>query len=269
METISILGCGWLGTPLAYRLLQEGYVVKGSTTHTEKLPSMREIGIKPYLIRLVPQLNSPHAGEFFKTDALLINIPPLVQKWGSQHHPKQIASILAAIRKQEQLRVIYISSTSVYPATGENLTEAATDPEAPGANKVLLEAESLLKTAIGNRLTILRCGGLMGYDRISGKWSQGAEVASTPVNYLHRNDAVEIILQILKQEKWGQTYNAVAPEHPSRADIYQKNARLFGWAPANIVATDQHKTISSAKLQQELGYKFIYPDPLAFPYTTP
>lgn len=267
METISILGCGWLGTPLAYRLLQEGYNVKGSTTHVEKLPSLQDIGIKPYLIRLDPQLSGQQAAAFLEADVLIINIPPLVQKWGPQHHPQQIASLLETIGKQERLRVLYISSTSVYPNKGEDLTETAADAEAPGANRVLLEAELLLSTALAGRLSILRCGGLMGYNRISGKWSQGAEVAHTPVNYLHRDDAVEIILQIIKQEKWGQTYNAVAPEHPSRADIYQKNADLFGWAPAKIVATDQHKTISPAKLQQELAYKFIHPDPLAFPYT--
>lgn len=267
METISILGCGWLGTPLAYRLLQEGFKVKGSTTHTEKLPSLREMGIQPFLIRLDPQLSGQQAAAFLEADVLIINIPPQVQKWGPQHHPQQIASLLEAIGRQERLRVLYISSTSVYPAEGENLTEAAALPEAPGANKVLLEAELLLSKALGGQLTILRCGGLMGYDRISGKWSQGAEVANTPVNYLHRDDAVEIILQIIKQEKWGQTYNAVAPEHPSRASLYQKNAAMFGWTPARIVATDRHKTISPAKLLQELGYQFIHPDPLAFPYT--
>jgi 3-hydroxyisobutyrate dehydrogenase-like beta-hydroxyacid dehydrogenase len=30
-ESISILGCGWLGLPLAGELVREGYAVKGST----------------------------------------------------------------------------------------------------------------------------------------------------------------------------------------------------------------------------------------------
>ncbi len=33
----SILGCGWLGKPLAVSLLDEGFNVKGSTTSEEKL----------------------------------------------------------------------------------------------------------------------------------------------------------------------------------------------------------------------------------------
>lgn len=35
MPTVSILGCGWLGLPLAEQLLAEGYSVKGSTTRAE------------------------------------------------------------------------------------------------------------------------------------------------------------------------------------------------------------------------------------------
>ena len=35
MKNVSVLGCGWLGMPLAISLLDEGYSVKGSTT-TEK-----------------------------------------------------------------------------------------------------------------------------------------------------------------------------------------------------------------------------------------
>lgn len=36
-QTISIMGCGWLWLPLAERLVQQGYTVKGSTTTPGKL----------------------------------------------------------------------------------------------------------------------------------------------------------------------------------------------------------------------------------------
>ena len=267
MKTISILGCGWLGIPLALRLLQEGYVVKGSTTRTDKLPSLRDVGILPYLLSLDPELNGQKKDDFFKADVLIIDIPPQVRQHGEQHHPQQIREIIKTIESQAQLRVLYTSSTSVYPNEGSDLKEEDVNPEAEGANKTLLEAESVLRDALGERLTILRCGGLMGYDRISGKWSKGGDVPDTPVNYLHRDDAVEIMLAIIRQEKWGQVYNAVSPGHPSRSEIYQKNAATFGWPPATTVATGPRKTISSQKLQEELGYRFIFPDPLEFTYS--
>jgi nucleoside-diphosphate-sugar epimerase len=267
MKTISIIGCGWLGTPLAFRLLQEGYAVKGSTTRADKLPSLKDIGIAPYLISLNPDLQGQKTEEFLEADVLVISIPPRVQKHGEDYHPRQIEAILKAIEKHLQLRVLYTSSTSVYPTEGLDLPEEAAHTAAEGANQTLLKAEALLQEALGNRLTILRCGGLMGYDRISGKWSKGAAVADTPVNYLHRDDAVAIILQLIEQEKWGRVYNAVSPEHPSRAAIYQKNAAAFGWPPAATVETSRHKTISPRKLQEELGYSFIYPNPLDFSYS--
>ena len=267
MKTISILGCGWLGAPLAYRLLQEGYSVKGSTTRTEKLPSLRDIGVEPYLLSLDPEINGQQQEGFFNTDVLIIDIPPQVRQHGKDHHPQQIREITKAIESRKHIRVLYTSSTSVYPSEGSNFKEEDANPDAEGANTTLLEAESILREALGARLTILRCGGLMGYDRVSGKWSKGSDVPDTPVNYLHRDDALEIIIAIIRQQKWGQVYNAVSPRHPTRAAIYQKNAETFGWPPATMVAAEQHKTISSQKLQEELGYRFIFPDPLDFTYS--
>ncbi|EMR01279.1 Rossmann-fold NAD(P)-binding domain-containing protein [Cesiribacter andamanensis] len=267
MTTISILGCGWLGTPLARRLLSEGYAVKGSTTTAQKLPSLRDVGIQPYLLRLDPQPEGQKTEDFFQTDILLIDIPPQTGRRGNDFHPRQIQALLEILTPHTLLKVLYISSTSVYPDEGEALTEDALDPSAPGANQALIRAEALLQEALGERLTILRCGGLMGYDRIPGKWSKGGEVADTPINYLHRDDAIGIIVELLAQDKWGQVYNACSPLHPSRAAIYQKTAAQQGWPPPKVTATDKHKTISPQKLQQELGYRFTYPDPLDFSYT--
>lgn len=266
MKTISILGCGWLGAPLARRLLSEGYPVKGSTTTDQKIPSLRDVGIQPYLLSLSPELSGQHSREFFKTDTLLIDIPPQAGKRGNDFHPQQIRSIIEATQQQAGLKILYISSTSVYPDEGDALTEEDIDPTASGANQALLQAEALLQETFGERLTILRCGGLMGYDRIPGKWSKGGEVADTPINYLHRDDAIEIIVQLLAQHKWGSIYNACSPEHPSRAAIYQKTAEQQGWPQPSVIPADKHKTISPQKLQQELGYQFLYPSPLDFPY---
>jgi 3-hydroxyisobutyrate dehydrogenase-like beta-hydroxyacid dehydrogenase len=52
MKQISILGCGWLGFPLAISLVQKGYVVKGSTTSLEKQDLFLKNGILPYAIQL-------------------------------------------------------------------------------------------------------------------------------------------------------------------------------------------------------------------------
>ena len=42
MKRVSVLGCGWLGKPLAISLLDEGYSVKGSTTSEDKLELLED-----------------------------------------------------------------------------------------------------------------------------------------------------------------------------------------------------------------------------------
>ena len=47
MRNVSILGCGWLGKPLAISLLDDGYSLKGSTTKEEKLALLEDNNIHP------------------------------------------------------------------------------------------------------------------------------------------------------------------------------------------------------------------------------
>lgn len=74
MNTISILGCGWLG------LLLDGYHVKGSTTTKSKLKLLEENGIEAYSIVLEPNIKAKKIENFLGTDVLVINIPLLSSK---------------------------------------------------------------------------------------------------------------------------------------------------------------------------------------------
>ena len=74
MKSISILGCGWLGKPLGAELIKSGYEVSGSTTQESKLHELEVLGIKPFLIKLDPQLSSGGTTEhlaFFQADTLI------------------------------------------------------------------------------------------------------------------------------------------------------------------------------------------------------
>ena len=46
MKQISILGCGWLGFPLAQALLKAGFSTKGSTTSIDKKEMLEKAGFK-------------------------------------------------------------------------------------------------------------------------------------------------------------------------------------------------------------------------------
>lgn len=279
METISILGCGWLGSPLARTLLAEGYTVKGSTTRSEKLSVMRDVGILPYRLSLNPALQPAEVDDFFDTDLLLIDIPPQTRSKSADFHPQQIKAVAEKIKAQGIGHCIYISSTSVYP----NLEREVSEEDAPALEEIkspeasqtaLLNAERILKAIPDLELTIIRCGGLMGYDRIPGSYFAGKENLSTgsiPVNYIHRDDIIGIILEVIRQGYWKQTLNAVAPQHPTRREVYEQNASEFGFKAPTFTQTaaSNFKIVSPAKLLKDLQYQFRYPDPLAFRYSRP
>ena len=52
MKQISILGCGWLGLPLAKSLLEKGFSINGSTTSFEKISILDKAGITPFIVSL-------------------------------------------------------------------------------------------------------------------------------------------------------------------------------------------------------------------------
>ena len=70
---VSILGCGWLGFPLAKQLVALGCQVSGSTTSAEKISILAEADIKPFLLSL-PANKATVFPDFFDLTAQLIQI---------------------------------------------------------------------------------------------------------------------------------------------------------------------------------------------------
>lgn len=269
-KTVSIIGCGWLGTPLAERLLTAGYTVKGSTTSADKIPLLRQKGIEAYQLSLNPEPVGDLSA-LLETDILIIDIPPKAGKMGDNFHPEQIQQLANALRQSSVAHVIYVSSTSVYPELSRVMVEEDVKTPDESVAPSLVQAEQYIEQLAPTCLTtILRCGGLMGYDRIPGKYVAGRTVDSgaVPVNYLHQDDAVGLLMAIIHLRLAG-TYNAVAPEHPTRETVYRKSCADFGYQLPTFITPEKpvsYKTISVEKLVQATNYQFQYPDPLQFLY---
>jgi len=258
---ISILGCGWLGLPLAKTMTARGYAVKGSTTTPNKAPVLKEAGIDPYIIDLA-NYSPALASDFLSgSEVLIINIPPRLRSGGNENYTAKINMILPQIQKADGIKVLFVSSTSVYADDNNLVTEDTTPNPDTESGSQILEAEQLLRAAHGPETTILRFGGLTGAGRHPVKFLAGKENLASPngpVNLIEQEDCIGIILKIIEQGVWGETFNAAYPHHPSREAYYTGKAKEAGLPlpQFNNSTPSVGKTIVSDKIINVLGYRF-------------
>ncbi|TFV93448.1 NAD-dependent epimerase/dehydratase family protein [Algoriphagus kandeliae] len=272
MTKISIIGLGWVGLPLAKKLIEKGYSVLGSTTSSEKAEKLQKEGVPAVHFSLNPYPTGTAFQQLFQADVLVLNIPPKSRTDGGENYLEQLKFLKDLISNSSIQKVLYVSSTGVYPnqtQEQEYLEDEILTSESAG-NVALWKAEQYLKEKLTQKLTILRFGGLLGDDRIPGKYFAGKNqvVGHTRVNYIHREDAVRMMIHILKHELWNETFNGVAPLHPTRREIYEKNAlELEIPLPESfaIPKEEENRIISSKKIMGT-GFNYLYPDPLKFPY---
>lgn len=265
---ISILGLGWLGLPLAEFLIQKDFEIKGSTTRQTKLSLLREKGIDTFLVQLNTQVTGEDLEQFLDSEVLVINIPPQTRTKGFDFHPKQIESLTEIVKTSPIQKIIFISSTSVYPNLEKEIDESQIITLENATNPAIFRAEQILQNNFQN-INILRCGGLMGYNRVAGKYFAGKKNLDTgqiPVNYIHRDDIIEIVYQLIQKDKWGEVFNLVAPKHPTRQEVYEQNARQFDFEVPTFIENQpkDFKIINSNKIIKFLDYQFKYDNPLEF-----
>jgi nucleoside-diphosphate-sugar epimerase len=271
MNFITILGCGWFGLPLAKSLLSKGYNVKGSTTSATKLKTLKEAEIMPFQIQLNEQEIIGNVSDFLhETDVLIIAIPPGLRKeiLSSEEMTfiNKMKILIPYIEKSGIQKVLFVSSTSVYgdrfPII-EYTESTQTHPDTESGRQLVL-SEKLLQSNIHFKTTVIRFGGLLGEDRHPIKFLAGRtqiENPDGPVNLIQREDCIGIIIKALDFayiDKWGETFNAVAPQHPTRKNYYQKKAQQFNLPLPNFVEDTKSngKIISSKKVETILDYSF-------------
>lgn len=263
MSKISILGCGWLGLPLAMMLLEKGFIVKGSTTSENKLHSLEDNGIKPFLISLKAEEILGDVKGFLKgSTILIIDIPPKLRSLEKENFVAKIQNIIPFIEQSSVESVLFISSTSVYNEKEKYVTEATISNPDTESGIQLTASEKLLQSNTSFQTTVLRFGGLIGKDRHPIKFITGKkdlENPDAPINIIHQEDCIGIILKIIETNSWGETFNAVAPFHPTREEYYIKKAIEYGLEPPTFCheRPSVGKIIDSLKIEEHLGYSFI------------
>jgi nucleoside-diphosphate-sugar epimerase len=267
-NTISVLGCGWLGLPLAANLVQQGYSVKGSATKPEKLDLLAQKGITPYQVMISDtEITSNDISGFLESEVLVINFPPSRREDVVLYHQAQVSLLLEQVKKSPVRQVLFISSTSVYPDVNGEVYEHEVAPPSKESGKALLAVEKMLRSSVGFMTTIVRFSGLIGYDRMPGRFLAGkknVENGDAPINVIHQDDCVALLTEIIRQQAWGEIFNASADLHPTRREFYTQAAAKAGLEVPTFAATsDPHfKIINADKIRQRLNYSFKYPDPV-------
>ncbi|ARV06206.1 dTDP-glucose 4,6-dehydratase [Polaribacter sp. SA4-10] len=249
MRSVSVLGCGWLGKPVAISLLDEGYSVKGATTREEKLALLEVNNIEPFLVDIT---DFEEFDEFLNSEILIIAI--------TSKDVDAFKNLISQIQNSPVQKVIFISATSVYGRINKVMTEEDAVLETP-----LTEIENLFRENTFFETTIIRFAGLFGDERHPSNWFKNGRKIPQPkgfVNMIHKEDCIEIIHEIIAQNCWNETFNACSNHHPTRREFYT-NAKLS--ADFEVPEFEENevyewKIISSKKVQEALGYTFIHDD---------
>lgn len=259
LMTISILGCGWYGKALTLALIGGGHEVKASTTSPEKLATLAESGITPYLVNFKAD-GETYDPEFFACDILVISIPPRTRHGEGDEYLPKIQRIIDAAKRHNIRKIIYISSTAVYGEGCREVTEADAPEPDSRSGTLLLQAERLFNEQSALKTTIIRFGGLVGPGRHPGRFFAGkmdVPNGKAPVNLIHLDDCIGISKAIISQNKFGLTINGVAPHHPEKMNFYRNAAAQAGLeVPQFIDELNEWKIIDSVILPQELNYQF-------------
>lgn len=247
MSVYSILGSGWLGIPLAMKLINDGVTVKGSTRSEDKLTHLKELNILPFIVDIEDGISN---SDFFNTDVLLIMI--------TSKEISAYENLVSQIEKSGIKKVIFISSTSVYPRNNKVYTEEDETID----DALLVRVEELFRRNSNFKTTIIRFAGLYGGKRQPGNWFTEKEIPQPDgfVNMIHRDDCIAIISKIIEKDVFGETFNACADHHPTRKEFYKEARKNLGKPEPKFKkeAGLKFKKISPKKLMNTLDYEFIH-----------
>lgn len=224
LNKIGIIGCGWLGRSLSDELSKE------------------------FNVECFSRETTADTASFWQSDTIIIAI-------NTKDNYLLTLRKIARLVKPE-CNIILMSSISVYREFDEEVDECI-EITKPTLQK---EAEELMISLVKNVL-ILRLGGLMGDDRISGRWKRVSMFDDGYVNYIHKLDVINITKKMIEENITDGLYNLVAPAHPLRSEVHKKNSEDFGFALGTFKGMTKRRVLSEA-LSKDLNYTFLYPNPL-------
>lgn len=264
IKTVSIVGCGWFGLPLARELIKQGFVVSGSKRTSLAASELNRENIIGFTLDLDHEgIDEQTLITHLHTDAIVINIPPEIRK-SPDAYLQRLGLLKRIIANHQYRKLIFISTTGVYPTSQQLILEQDAQAHS-SASEILLQAEGLFSGESNS--CVIRFAGLVGPARHPGRFLAGKKDlagADAPVNIVHLDDCISAVVCVLTSEKTAAIYNLCAAEHPTRKAFYSKAAQLLSLPePEFGEVTQMAKVIDGSKITRDLKFDYQHKNPMS------
>jgi nucleoside-diphosphate-sugar epimerase len=270
LMNVAIIGCGYVGKPVARRWLEQGLTVTATTTRSERVSELQPVANQVVVLRGSDEarLRETLAGQ----TCVLVSVAGGRQNGYKETYldtAQTLAALLPQVPSVEQL--IYTSSFSVYGDHGGDwVTEEVSVKPASDNAEVLAQTEQVLLAMAhpGLKVCVLRLGGIYGpgreLARIYGRWAgttrpgAGAEWS----NWIHLDDIVGAI-EFAQGQRLSGIYNLVQDEILPVRELVEQVCKTSGmpavtWDASQPSDRPYNVRVSNQKLKAA-GYRFSHP----------
>lgn len=270
-----IIGCGYVGIPLAAAFHAAGDMVFPTTRSQQRARQFEQHGYRPQ----IADVTKPETLRSLPdADTVVFAVGYDSASGASREdvYAEGLKKVLDHLSEATR-RLVFVSTTGVYgDADGQTVDELAPcDPARPGG-KAFLQAEQYLRNhpVWSTRSVILRMAGIYGPKRIP----RSADIqAGNPIpapgggalNLIHVDDSVQAIRLAADAETFSPIYIVSDGTPVDRRDYYKEVARLLHAPEPTFEEPDpdspaakragSDRKMSNQRLVTELGFQPKYP----------
>lgn len=271
--SLLIVGCGYVGQPVAQTWLLAGQPVAAVTRGGDAVDKLSQSGIQPIV---VDWLNDDAVWKLpFRPTCALVAVPHREdERFGALTHVAGLKNLL--VRCPELERLVVLSTTGVYHQNDGSWVDeqSPTQPTRIGPQIALAAERWLTENCPRPLATSLRLAGIYGPGRVplltKLREQQPIPVGQGSLNLIHLEDITSTIVKLLKAREASSLYVLADGHPPERRQFYIDAARIFQTPPPQFVEatadssrgarSETNKRINPAKILRELELTLRYPN---------
>jgi nucleoside-diphosphate-sugar epimerase len=275
---VVVVGCGYVGLPLAGELVRAGHEVFGINRSPEKAAPLRAAGVEPLMADITQRAALDALPREFDWAVNTVSSNKGGLKEYEQVFLEGTRHLVDWLAAMPLKKYIHAGSTSVYAQRdGSLVKETSASQPTTEMGLVLADTEEVLLRAFQDRkfpAVLLRVAGIYGPGRGRLFLQYLKDEARIPgkglrlLNMIHRDDVVGAIFAALKSGRPGEIYNVVDDEPVPEIHFFRWLSETLGknmpplsddeaGPPRKRVLT--HKKVSNRRLRMELGCPLRYP----------